>query len=90
MATTGEFAHGKVDPVEAGKSRRWPIVRSLTKTLMNETEGGLVAGGHDSAETQNNTNQGGSEPGEFAYGRVDPVEAGRSMFTSRPQSQCRR
>jgi len=58
---TGEFAHGKVDPVEAGKEG-------------GKSSG---VGSTDDDNSGSSGNSGGSKKGEFAHGKVDPVEAGK-------------
>lgn len=45
--------------------------------LTTIVEGGLASGGGTSGG-DNSTNTGGSQPSEFAHGKVDPVEAGKS------------
>ncbi|CAG8960976.1 hypothetical protein HYFRA_00002514 [Hymenoscyphus fraxineus] len=59
---TGEFAQGKVDPVEAGK--------------MGGHASGGSSDNNDADMTSSTGNQ-GSNPGQFAHGKVDPVEAGK-------------
>merc|ERR1711879_183996 len=65
---TGEFAQGKVDPVEAGKQGG-----KSTGTTDDST---------GSSGTGNSGNSGGSGKGEFAHGKVDPVEAGKKGGSS--------
>ncbi|OCT54429.1 hypothetical protein CLCR_00994 [Cladophialophora carrionii] len=64
----GEFAHGKVDPHEAGKKG-------------GLASGGGTSGGSDSNTSSSggggSGNTGGSQKGEFAHGKVDPSEAGK-------------
>ncbi|KAK5202461.1 hypothetical protein LTR41_011790 [Exophiala xenobiotica] len=67
----GEFAHGKVDPHEAGKKG-------------GLASGGGTSGGSDTSTTSSagggSGNTGGSQKGEFAHGKVDPSEAGQKDF----------
>ncbi|KAH7041619.1 uncharacterized protein B0I36DRAFT_313120 [Microdochium trichocladiopsis] len=58
---TGEFAHGKVDPHEAGKEG-------------GRTSG---VGSSDDSGNSGSGNSGGSAKGQFAHGKVDPHEAGK-------------
>ena len=64
--TVSEFAHGKVDPTEAGKK--------------GGEIGGQTSG--DSSGGSSGGNSGGSSSGQFAHGKVDPVEAGKKGGSS--------
>ncbi|KAI1615156.1 hypothetical protein EDD37DRAFT_649843 [Exophiala viscosa] len=63
----GEFAHGKVDPSEAGKKGGLA------------SGGGTSDSGSSGQSTgsSGNSGSGGSGKGEFAHGKVDPSEAGK-------------
>ncbi|PQE23175.1 hypothetical protein CJF31_00006888 [Rutstroemia sp. NJR-2017a BVV2] len=60
---TGEFAHGQVDPHEAG-------------ALGGSTTGGATEESTGGSTGTSSGNSGGSAKGEFAHGKVDPAEAG--------------
>ncbi|KAH8881123.1 hypothetical protein GQ53DRAFT_888831 [Thozetella sp. PMI_491] len=66
---TGEFAHGKVDPHEAGKDG------GHTSGTGNDYNNHDKSGGTRSSDSQGQS--GGSAKGQFAHGKVDPHEAGR-------------
>ncbi|KAF7550016.1 hypothetical protein G7Z17_g5992 [Cylindrodendrum hubeiense] len=66
---TGEFAHGKVDPTQAGHQGG-----KTSGTSQNYHEGDTSGNSHSNKGTGNG---GSSAKGEFAHGKVDPHEAGR-------------
>ncbi|CAG8973808.1 hypothetical protein HYALB_00005553 [Hymenoscyphus albidus] len=61
---TGEFAQGKVDPVEAGK-------------MGGHASGGSSDNSNNDMDMSSSTGKQGSNPGQFAHGKVDPHEAGK-------------
>ncbi|MCJ1315025.1 hypothetical protein MMC15_000339 [Xylographa vitiligo] len=86
---TGEFAHGQVDPVEAGKAGGQTSGSTGDQykptgqySHLHTADG---AGKHTSNSTTENDGlkKDGNEDGrvgtgEFAHGQVDPVEAGKA------------
>lgn len=73
----GEFAHGKVDPSEAGKKGG---LASGGGTGGGSSDSGSTGGRGGSGGSSGNS--GGSSKGEFAHGKVDPSEAGKKGGSS--------
>ncbi|KAJ1323151.1 hypothetical protein MN608_11297 [Microdochium nivale] len=67
---TGEFAHGKVDPHEAGKEGGHKSGSGGVGNSANEDY-------DDDDENTGSKRSGGSSKGQFAHGKVDPHEAGK-------------
>ncbi|MCJ1405683.1 hypothetical protein MMC11_008912 [Xylographa trunciseda] len=65
---TGEFAHGQVDPHEAGKAGGQTSGSTGEQYKPTENDGLKKDG----------TEDGRVGTGEFAHGKVDPVEAGKA------------